>query len=126
MMKKTQDQAGTTMVEAIVAFFIMVIIVGIFSYAMKLTGNMTAHSGGELAEYRRLAGWYYLDGNEDASGSEILARGDSFDLEEGQTLVFENSNKGMTFSVSDVTVRTARNGHRILKDVRKDEAPVPN
>lgn len=126
MMKTTQNQAGTTMVEALVAFFIMVIIVGIFSCAMKLTGNIIAHSGEELAEYRRLAGWYYLDGHQDTSGSEILARGDGFDLEEGQTLIFENSNKGIIFSVPDVTVRTARNGHRVLKDVIKGEDAVPN
>lgn len=56
---------GTTMVEVIVAFLILIIVLEIFSQAVVLTGRMVQHSGESLRENRNLAGSYYLEGKDD-------------------------------------------------------------
>lgn len=51
---------GTTMVEVIVAFTVLVLIIGIFSQAMGMAGRMLNRSDDTLMNNRELAGQYYL------------------------------------------------------------------
>lgn len=52
---------GTTMVEVIVAFTILILIMGMFSQALAMSGRMAGRSTEELQEARDLAGDYYLE-----------------------------------------------------------------
>lgn len=66
MMKKTkqqllQSESGTTMVEILVAFVILILIMGIFSQSMNLAGKMIGRSNDTLTNYRELARGYYLE-----------------------------------------------------------------
>lgn len=106
--------SGTTMVEVIVAFFIMVIIMGIFSQAMRLAGNMMIRSDETLAGYRSLAGSYYLEGDADLNGARAQAI--EADVKENQKLLFMTENGQLSFEVG-VSARTVRNGSGELKDV---------
>lgn len=58
---KISSKKGTTMVEVIVAFAVLMVIMAIFSQAMGLTGRMMNRSDDVLEGYRNLAGSYYLD-----------------------------------------------------------------
>lgn len=60
---KADSTAGTTMVEVIVAFTVLILIMGIFSQAMSLTGRMLGRTEDTLVKYRELAGEYYLERN---------------------------------------------------------------
>lgn len=51
---------GTTMVEVIVAFTVLILIMGIFSQAMGMAGRMLNRSEDTLVNNRNLAGQYYL------------------------------------------------------------------
>lgn len=51
---------GTTMVEVIVAFTVLVLIIGIFSRSMTIAGRMLNRSDDTLMNNRELAGQYYL------------------------------------------------------------------
>lgn len=56
-----RSNAGTTMVEVLVAFSVLILIMGIFSQAMTLAGRMMGRSEDTLENYRELAGGYYLE-----------------------------------------------------------------
>lgn len=51
---------GTTMVEVIVAFTVLVLIIGIFSRSLTMAGRMLNRSDDTLMNSRELAGQYYL------------------------------------------------------------------
>lgn len=51
---------GTTMVEVIVAFTVLILIMGIFSQSMSMAGRMLNKSEDTLMNNRELAGQYYL------------------------------------------------------------------
>lgn len=55
------SEDGTTMVEVLVAFAVLILIMGIFSQAMGLAGRMLQRSDDTLENYRELAGDYYLE-----------------------------------------------------------------
>lgn len=109
-----KDSSGTTMVEVIVAFFIMVIILGIFSQGMKLAGTMMIRSDEALTGYRNLAGSYYLEGEEDPSGEKAQAIPPT--EVKNQMLEFKTEDGAYSFT-SEVTVRTVQDGSGVLKDV---------
>lgn len=52
---------GTTMVEVLVAFAVLVLLMAMFSQAMGLAGRMMNQSIGTMEGYHDLAGRYYLD-----------------------------------------------------------------
>lgn len=106
--------SGTTMVEVIVAFFIMVIIMGIFSQAMRLSGNMMIRADETLTGYRSLAGSYYLEGDADPNGAR--AKAIEADVKENQRLVFVTENGQSSFEIG-VSARTVRDGSGELRDV---------
>lgn len=108
------DRSGTTMVEVIVAFFILIIILGIFSQAMQISGIMMVRSDDTLERYRNLAGSYYLEGE----GDPIDGRASplSPEVAENQKLTFHAENGSSSFAV-DASVRTVRDGSGVLKDV---------
>lgn len=56
-----KSESGTTMVEVLVAFSVLILIMGIFSQAMSLAGRMLKRSDDTLVKYRELAGDYYLE-----------------------------------------------------------------
>lgn len=109
-----KNSHGTTMVEVIVAFVVMVIILGIFSQGMKLAGVMMGRSTETFTGYRNLAGSYYLEGAEDPSGDKAQAIPPS--EAENQMLEFKTENGAYSFTAK-VTVRTVQDGNRVLKDV---------
>lgn len=61
---------GTSMVEVLVAFAVLVLIMGIFSQALSLAGNMLGRSDHTLENSHQLAGNYYQDIGGDASFHE--------------------------------------------------------
>ncbi len=61
MKKNKSASAGTTMVEVMVAFVILVLLMGIFSQAMGLAGRMMNRSTDTLEKYHQLAGDYFLN-----------------------------------------------------------------
>lgn len=52
---------GTTMVEVIVAFVVLLLIMGMFSQALSLAGTMLGRADHTLEQNRQLAGDYYQD-----------------------------------------------------------------
>lgn len=56
------------MTEVIVAFLVLVILIGIFSKALQLTGTLMNRADDTLEQYRDLAGVCYLDGEADLTG----------------------------------------------------------
>lgn len=60
-MKVWKSTRGTTMVEVMVAFTVLVLIMGIFSRALSISGNMLARSEDMMVSNRRQVGDYYLD-----------------------------------------------------------------
>lgn len=61
-LKKTgKSVEGSTMVEVIVAFTILVLIMGMFSQALSMAGNMMNRAYKTLEVNRQLAGDYYLE-----------------------------------------------------------------
>lgn len=97
------------MVEVIVAFAVLVLILGIFSQAMGLTQRMMIRAGDTLSEARSLARDYYLgeetpDHTQDVgltfhlrSGSDSISSLDSFEI--------------------DATIRTYERGDGAIWDV---------
>ncbi|MEW4414676.1 hypothetical protein [Clostridium sp. AN503] len=62
MMKENKSTtSGTTMVEVMVAFVILVLFMGIFSQAMGLAGRMMNRSTDTMVKYHQLAGDYFLE-----------------------------------------------------------------
>ncbi|MDD3253173.1 MAG: hypothetical protein PHV18_11500 [Lachnospiraceae bacterium] len=77
---RKDTESGSTMIEVIVAFTVLVLIMGIFSQAMALTGRMLGKSGDTLAGYRDLAGDYYLSsgtGKDETLHFELVTGGSS-------------------------------------------------
>lgn len=61
-MKKCWKSArGMTMVEVIVAFTVLLLVMGIFSQALSLAGVMLGKADSTLEQNRQLAGNYYQD-----------------------------------------------------------------
>ena len=70
-MKKLKHATdGTTMVEVMVAFTILVLLMAMFSQAMGLAGRMMNRSSETLKTYHQLAGDYFLE-RADGTGDEI-------------------------------------------------------
>lgn len=67
---RANSVAGTTMVEVLVAFTVLILIMGIFSQAMSLTGRMLGRTEDTLVKYRELAGGYYLEKDETVEMTE--------------------------------------------------------
>lgn len=106
---------GTTMVEVLVAFVVLVLLMGIFSQALGLSGRMMNRSSDMQEEYRELAGDYYLD---------RLGTGES--KTPSVTLRFKRVTKdgnptGDGFSMK-AEIRTYTKGGVSLFDVRHAEA----
>lgn len=66
-MKKRDTTSGTTMVEVMVAFVILVLLMGIFSQAMSLAGRMMNRSKETIEKYHQLAGDYFLEKTDSVS-----------------------------------------------------------
>lgn len=67
MKKNRNTTSGTTMVEVMVAFVILVLLMGIFSQSMGLAGRMMNRSTDTLEQYHQLAGAYFLDKSDEVS-----------------------------------------------------------
>lgn len=117
-----REKNGTTMVEVIVAFLILIIVLEIFSQAAVLAGRIVLRSGMNLKENRNLAGSYYLEGQEDPEAGKA---GRTDPMIETVTLYFEGEN-GASFQIP-AKVRTftgeAGNLYDAVSIHRKEERP---
>lgn len=104
--KKT---GGTTMVEVIVAFAVLVLTLGIFSQALSLAGNMAVQADARLEQAHELAGAYYLQREAPETGSA--------------TLIFEGRD-GTTFQMEAV-LRKYDGEHGTIYDVVPEDDVVP-
>lgn len=68
-MKQNKNSRGTTMVEVLVAFAVLILIMGIFSQALSMAGRMFGHSNQILMDYRELAREYYIDSDGQSDGT---------------------------------------------------------
>lgn len=79
-MKVIRSRNGTTMVEVIAAFAVLILIMGIFSQAMAMTARMMNRADWVLENSREFAGDYYLD--KDTLETAEVETGLSFRLSE--------------------------------------------
>lgn len=106
MMKKLKNQilrskAGTTMVEVLVGFVVLVLIMGIFSQAMNLAGRMVGKSNDTLTNYRNLAGGYYLENSEVVDITESEKKSMTFTQISGNKGSFSIPVKTKTYTMKD-------------------------
>lgn len=86
---------GATMVEVIAAILILLIVLGIFSQAVALTGQMVHHSEESLRENRNLTGSCYLEGKKDPEAGKAE---EITPVVETVTLYFQSKN-GASFQI---------------------------
>lgn len=96
-----QSKTGTTMVEILVGFVILVLIMGIFSQAMNLTGRMVGKSNDTLTDYRNLAGGYYLENSEVVDIMESEKKSMTFTQISGDKGSFSIPVKTKTYTIKD-------------------------
>lgn len=94
-----QSKAGTTMVEVLVGFVILVLILGIFSQAMNLAGRMVGKSNDTLTAYRDLAGGYYLENREVVDITESEKKSMTFTQIPGEKEGFSIPVKTKTYTI---------------------------
>jgi len=112
-MKKISDPLkntdGAALPEVIVAFLILMLIIGGFTHVLLMAGRMERRSKEMLENYQNLIGGYYLDGEADKElAVEITV------CREG-LLVFSGEDGG--FEVPAVIRRVSNGGNDILYDV---------
>lgn len=106
-MKTVQSSTrGTTIVEVIVAFTVLLLFMGIFSQAMSMAGRMTNRSMVVMEEYHQLAGDYYLEDVDLAVSGE----GSKVNLE-FRRVTRDGTETGDGFSM-DAQVRVYRNAEK--------------
>lgn len=71
MTGRKNSRGGTTMVEVIVAFSVLLLIFGLFSQAMGLTERMMIRADQTMEKSRELAKGYYLSEEGDLTSSPI-------------------------------------------------------
>lgn len=107
------NHSGNTMAEVIVAFMILVIIMGIFSQTMRLSENVMEQSEKTLKAVHNLVGSYYLEGEADPDGDKARAIAPVITRD---TAVFRSDTGEEFFSVK-VEVREIRGDGGVIKDV---------
>lgn len=96
-----KSRSGTTMVEVLVAFVVLILIMGIFSQAMSLAGRMLGQSDHRLEDSRELAGGYYLDDTETADISAPQEKTMAFQRTSGGSEGFSVQVKLKTYTKKD-------------------------
>lgn len=112
-MKLLNSKQGTTMVEVLAAFSVLVMIMGFFSQALAISGNIVVRSEEQINGQRLLAKNYYLE-EINASVNET-------------TLIFQGINGNDRAFAVDACVRTfvpdsnnPQHGSGTLVDVVKE------
>lgn len=113
-----RNENGSTLVEVIVAFSVLVFAFGILFQAMVLTERMMRRSHELRKEDRELAGYYYLEGDSDGLISE---EGKSMD-EWPAVLKFHPEDSRKIVLEIPVTIREFKGKHGSLYDAVTEKA----
>lgn len=107
-MKTGKQNDGMTMVEVVVAFAVLMLVMGMFAKCLTMANQVFRRSEEILEDSRKLEKGYYLE--EEAVLADIV----------GETLVFTEQEDGGRFSV-EVKLREFANDAGSLYDVVSEE-----